>query len=280
MSVTTSEHKITIHSGSSSAEILLYGATVISWKQDGRQRLFVSNKSKLDGSKPVRGGIPIVFPHFGPNPEFGLPQHGFARNSTWSFAGTQTENATETTVAFSLEPEGVAPELKGKWPHTFKLVYTVTLTKDSLTTSLSAENTGASQFTFTSLLHTYFAVENIDQTKVKGLQGKLYDEKINNKFKVVEENELVGIASEVDRVYYNVGNAGAQIIENGNVTAFLTTRGFDDLVVWNPWIEKAAGMSDFQEGGYKFMLCAEVGQIGTPVVLQPGQKWVGEQVLH
>jgi glucose-6-phosphate 1-epimerase len=43
--------------------VLLYGATVISWKNaDGTQNLWLSEKAALDGSKPVRGGIPVVFP--------------------------------------------------------------------------------------------------------------------------------------------------------------------------------------------------------------------------
>ena len=44
-------------------EVLLYGATVISWKSaNGKENLFLSDKAHLDGSKPVRGGIPVVFP--------------------------------------------------------------------------------------------------------------------------------------------------------------------------------------------------------------------------
>ena len=44
-------------------EVLLYGATVISWKSaNGKENLFVSEAAHLDGSKPVRGGIPVVFP--------------------------------------------------------------------------------------------------------------------------------------------------------------------------------------------------------------------------
>lgn len=45
-----------------SVEILQYGATVISWKSGGRENIFVSSAAKLDGSKPVRGGVPVVFP--------------------------------------------------------------------------------------------------------------------------------------------------------------------------------------------------------------------------
>lgn len=44
-------------------EVLLFGATVISWKSaNGTENLFLSDKAHLDGSKPARGGIPVVFP--------------------------------------------------------------------------------------------------------------------------------------------------------------------------------------------------------------------------
>lgn len=46
-----------------SVEVLLHGATVISWKDAaGNEKLWLSEKAVLDGSKPVRGGIPLVFP--------------------------------------------------------------------------------------------------------------------------------------------------------------------------------------------------------------------------
>lgn len=46
-----------------SVEVLLHGATVISWKDaSGSEKLWLSEKAVLDGSKAVRGGIPLVFP--------------------------------------------------------------------------------------------------------------------------------------------------------------------------------------------------------------------------
>ncbi len=46
-----------------SVEVLLYGATVLSWKDAaGVEKLWVSEKAKTDGSKAVRGGVPVVFP--------------------------------------------------------------------------------------------------------------------------------------------------------------------------------------------------------------------------
>jgi glucose-6-phosphate 1-epimerase len=46
-----------------SVEVLLYGATIVSWKgKGGHEKLWLSEAAKLDGSKAVRGGIPLVFP--------------------------------------------------------------------------------------------------------------------------------------------------------------------------------------------------------------------------
>jgi glucose-6-phosphate 1-epimerase len=45
-----------------SVDVLLHGATVISWKSGAKENLWLSDAAILDGSKPVRGGIPIVFP--------------------------------------------------------------------------------------------------------------------------------------------------------------------------------------------------------------------------
>jgi len=42
--------------------------------------LFVRPDAKMDGSKPISGGIPHCFPQFGPGK---IQQHGFARNLVW-----------------------------------------------------------------------------------------------------------------------------------------------------------------------------------------------------
>ena len=52
---------IKLYCGDSSAKIYLHGATVTSWKKGEKELLFLSEKALLDGSKPIRGGIPLVF---------------------------------------------------------------------------------------------------------------------------------------------------------------------------------------------------------------------------
>jgi D-hexose-6-phosphate mutarotase len=50
-------------------------------------------------------------------------------------------------------------------------------------------------------------------------------------------------------------------------------------VVWNPYIEKAAGLADFDNDEYHDMLCVEPGILGTDVVLHPGKEAYLQQVI-
>ena len=57
-------------SSGETVEVLLFGATVTSWKSNGgkTENLWLSEKADLSGTKAVRGGIPVVFPVSGPLP--------------------------------------------------------------------------------------------------------------------------------------------------------------------------------------------------------------------
>lgn len=62
ISVTDDLVVATLPSGES-VTVYLYGATVTSWKlANGEEQLFLSEKAVLDGSKAIRGGVPLVFP--------------------------------------------------------------------------------------------------------------------------------------------------------------------------------------------------------------------------
>ena len=64
----------------------------------------MSGKAAMDGSKPVRGGVPVVFPCFGApsHPDHAkLPQHGFARSEVWSFSDVVLDNEAGVSVRLS-----------------------------------------------------------------------------------------------------------------------------------------------------------------------------------
>ena len=54
-----------------------------------------------------------------------------------------------------------------------------------------------------------------------------------------------------------------------------------DVVVWNPWAEKAKGMADFApDDAYKKMICAEAGSVSTWQTLEAGDSWEGGQSIR
>lgn len=93
-----------------------------------------------------------------------------------------------------------------------------------------------------------------------------------------QEGDII-IEGEVDSVYANV-KSDVQIpyiSEQGGVQLHL--KGLSDIVVWNPWVAKAAGMADFGNEEFHKMICVEAGQVAEFIALAAGGSWEGSQVL-
>ncbi|KAI8903734.1 galactose mutarotase-like domain-containing protein, partial [Gorgonomyces haynaldii] len=273
MTVTTNEHSTIIQHGDATAEIYHYGATVTSFKYKNRDVLFCSKKAILNGTKAIRGGIPVVFPQFGPQGP--LPQHGFARVSKWHYLGVLTENTHQTTVGFSLEKHQALEQQTKIWPFLFRLEYHVTLSANTLHLKLVVKNLDQSAFDFTVLLHTYLQTQ-IHEAQVFGLQGLAINDGVS-KTRDVDNRSYITVEGEVDRVYEHVG-LNALTLKDRQSTVLLKN-GFKDVVVWNPWIEKAKALNDFEDEEYKNMICIEVGNVSEKIVLNPGESWTGEQTI-
>ncbi|KAK5124933.1 hypothetical protein LTR85_001123 [Meristemomyces frigidus] len=275
-----------------SVEVLLYGATVISWKHNGRENLWVSKAAKLDGSKPVRGGVPVVFPCFGPPPAdhatSALPQHGFARNSTWEYLGKSSSESGKLAsggddgvkLDFGLSPAELSDEAKKAWPYDFGLVYSVTLGKDGLQTMLNVQNKGKESFEFQMLLHTYFKVDDISKVTVNGLGSSTYIDKVLNATTHTQSTPSLSITGETDRVYKSIKQDTTSILQDGKPRLDVIRDNLVDSVVWNPWIEKGKGMGDFEpKDGYKNMVCVEVGAVDGWQKLEAGDTFEGGQIV-
>lgn len=268
-----------------SCTILKYGATVISYKDKGAEKLWISKEAKLDGTKPVRGGIPLVFPVFGKqkdekHPTYKLPQHGFARNSNWEFLGQVSESPA--AVQFGLGPENVDQELLKSWEgdNDFSLVLTVELHDDHLVTKIEVDNTGKSPFEFNWLFHSYILVDDVSDTLATNLMdATCYDQLIGESY--AEKSPMLSFQEEFDRVYRNVPtDRTIQLVDRGNVLMSVDRDNLPDAVVWNPWDKKAASMADFApKNGYLKMLCVEPGHVSSFVPLKPGSRWSALQSL-
>ncbi|KAI5292017.1 hypothetical protein KEM52_006680 [Ascosphaera acerosa] len=271
-----------------SVVINLFGATIQSWKvADGTEKLWLSETAALDGSKAIRGGVPLVFPVFGPPPQdrtavASLPQHGFARTSVWEFLGKSSESENSVKLDFGLSQNMLTDHFKKAWPYDFGLLYSVTLTPDALRTSLNVQNNGQKPFEFQALLHTYLRVKDIATTRVRGLQGITYADKVRDGAVAVEERDELSVDQEVDRVYRSIDLSRQITIATDGDPAFTIDRdSLNDVVVWNPWTEKAHAMADFApDNGYINMFCVEAGSVSGWQTLEPGDSWEGGQTIR
>ncbi|CAM1510141.1 Fc.00g004760.m01.CDS01 [Cosmosporella sp. VM-42] len=276
-----------------SVDVLLHGATVVSWKDaSGEEKLWVSEAAALDGSAPVRGGIPVVFPilvHqvFGTAPDHEatskLPQHGFARNSRWEFLGKSTSEGSSSSVKldFGLSSENLSEEAKSQWPYKFGLLYSITLDCKSLNTTLVVTNEGDTAFEFQTLLHTYFRIKDISSVGIAGLEDSPYLDKMAGA-KEETQSSAVTFEGETDRIYTPaLGPKHPVIISEAGTQSFNITRdNLDQVVVWNPWVDKSAATKDFApKDGWKNMVCVEPGSVKGWQKLEKGDAFEAAQTI-
>jgi glucose-6-phosphate 1-epimerase len=78
--------KLQVTSKSASAEIYLHGAQITSWQPAGAEEvIFLSEHSRWEDGRAIRGGIPVCFPWFrakADDPK--APAHGFVRTRSGS----------------------------------------------------------------------------------------------------------------------------------------------------------------------------------------------------
>lgn len=260
----------------SSANVYMFGATLTSWNFKDQEVLFLSKDAIFNDKKAIRGGVPIVFPHFGPWGE-GKPQHGFARISLWQLTAQNKDRKTgDVSATFTLEDN---EETRKLWNYSFRLSYTITLKAKSLLLEFAVENKGQDAFDFTCLLHTYLGVDDISDTCVLGLKGTKYDDKVSGESDCTEDREEVTISGETDRIYKSTPDELTVKNTKDGKSVVIHKTNFPDAVVWNPWIEKAKSMSDFGDDEYKVMLCVEAGHVAEPYHLDQGETFKASQEL-
>lgn len=259
-----------IHVSNEQAEALIsvYAGQVLSFRaKDAAELLFVSENAYFETGKATKGGIPICWPWFGPDPEEkGRPAHGFVRNRMWNVVATLTAADGATQVTLGLES---TPETLAIWPHAFKLLLEITVGA-ALKLALVTRNTGDQAFSITQALHTYFAVGDIAQTKVLGLEGKQYIDKVGCSA-IKQQDGAVTVSSEVDRIYTDVPAALTIVDEAMPRKIHIRSSGNNTTVVWNPWVEISAKMADLHDDDYRKFVCVETTNAADDVVeILPG----------
>ncbi|HEY2856598.1 MAG TPA: D-hexose-6-phosphate mutarotase [Gemmatimonadaceae bacterium] len=254
-------------------ELYTHGAQVTSWKPaSGEERLFLSRRSSFSPDAAIRGGVPIIFPQFasmGP-----LPKHGFARIQEWEVvrAGRTSKGKGEGNLRLT-----ATPQTRALWDHGFDASFVVSVEGMTLSVALSVFNEDTKPLDFTAALHTYLLVDDVRSTTVLGLQGMEYRDSAAGGGRKCQDAEGVVPSGELDRIYYDVRSPIE--VRDAMRRTRLSMTGFSDAVVWNPGAERAAALQDMEPSGWLRMLCVEAAVIGTPVHLEPNERWTGQQVL-
>uniref|UniRef100_A0A5B6YSD0 glucose-6-phosphate 1-epimerase n=2 Tax=Davidia involucrata TaxID=16924 RepID=A0A5B6YSD0_DAVIN len=264
--------------GGSSAQVLLYGGQVVSWKNErGEELLFMSSKATWKSRKAIRGGISVCFPQFR---NLGLLEHqGSARNRLWSLDSCPLPLApasNQSSVDLLLKP--TKEDLK-TWPRSFELRLRISLGPGKLTLIPCVRNTDIKSFSFTFALRNYLSVSDISEVRVEGLETLDYFDNLLHRERFTEQADAITFDGEVDRVYLSTPTNIAIIDHEKKRTLVLHKVGLPDAVVWNPWDKMARALPDFGAEDYKTMLSVDSAAVETPIVLKPFEEWKGRQEL-
>ncbi len=250
------------------ATIALQGAQVLEWQPAGHQPvLWVSRAAVYQSGKGVRGGVPVCWPWFGAG-ETGKPAHGFVRTRMWELRAADWHGDL-LVVRMGIKDDA---ETRAIWDHAFDLEMVVTM-GETLVMELVTRNTGDRPFTITQALHTYFRVGDIENTRVMGLENVEYLDKVQNFARATQHGAVV-FGGETDRVYVNTTSTCVIDDNARDRSIHIAKAGSHSTVVWNPWIDKAAGFSDMQPEEYREMVCVETcNAADDTVTVAPGESY-------
>ncbi len=256
---------IVVNTPLASATIYLHGAHVAAYQPRGASPvLFMSEKSWFEDGKPIRGGVPICFPWFGPKVDNDqAPAHGFVRLKQWTLQAV-TEQADGGIVLLLTTQDDAAT--RALWPHAFELAHRITVGR-TLTLSLEMHNPGPSDCTFEAALHTYFTVQDIHKVSVLGLEKTQYLSKVEGGT-FDQGDKPITFTAETDRVYDSPADT---VIDDPSLGRRISVakQQSRSTVVWNPWIAKAKAMPDFGDEEWPGMLCVETANVKQHAITLP-----------
>jgi glucose-6-phosphate 1-epimerase len=268
--------KVQIVSPEAVGEIYLHGAQVTAWQPKGHDEvLFLSQQSRWEEGRAIRGGIPVCFPWFrAKTDDPKAPAHGFARTRSWELKSVaqQTNGVVMTLTTASDEAS------RRWWPHNVALQLQVTM-GSQLELALTATNTGTAPLSFEEALHTYHRVGDVAAVSVTGLDGVTFlDNMDGNRAKI--QNGYVVFAAPTDNAYLNTEGQLALIDPLLQRRITIEKRSSSTTVVWNPWASGAQSMADLGDDEWRQMACVEASNIlSNAVTLSAGESHTMEAII-
>lgn len=228
---------------------------------------WTSERSVFAPGEPIRGGIPLCFPWFGPSRASAEePWHGFARIQDWELVASRSSQES-STATFRLTDTPASR--RTSWPYRFSADYTVTV-GETLQLRLEIENRDDRDFSCEVSLHSYFAIRQLSEVSLYGLAGREFSD--GEPTGARTEGDAMVLDGPISRVF---PATRAAILEDrvAGRRVHIEADGLDALVVWNPGPEKPAAMADFGDDEWPEMLCIENCAIGEGAVrLSPHER--------
>jgi glucose-6-phosphate 1-epimerase len=261
--------KIVVTSPQAGAEIYVQGAHVTRFEPAGKQPvLWMSQSSMFEPGKPIRGGVPVCFPWFGPRKDDPKsPAHGFARLREWAIESI-SHKGNDVVVALVLASD---ESTRSIWPFDFVARHTITI-GSALRMRLEVQNKSAGPIRFEEALHTYFTVGDVKQISIEGLAGTKYIDKVDGAKTKDQVDPQIRFTGETDRVYLDTK---ATCVINDPVMKRrieISKSGSNATVVWNPWINKSKAMPDFGDDEWPGMVCVETANAAQHAMELPAGK--------
>lgn len=215
----------------------------MSWCPEGAEEvIYLSPDAVYRQGKAIRGGIPICWPWFNAHPsDPNLPSHGLVRNQFWELEST---DVTEDGVVAKLRCDGQ------QW----SVQVTISM-GSSLEVALESTNLADECLMVSGALHSYFCVGDVGEITINGLEDTNYLDTVGD-HTVRHQSGVIRIAGEVDRYYDSSGTVRLEDPVKKR-TIVIEKEASPSTVVWNPWIEKAAALSDLPDDGYRAFACIE-----------------------
>mgnify|MGYP001179313087 CR=1 FL=1 len=243
------------------------GAQVLRVNTGGTELLYLSPWFDPKAQRAARGGVPVLFPQFADRGPF--KKHGWARDVEWVL--TQIASGADSHV---LEWEWVCGGTNQPlWPHQAHLRLRAQATASGLKIQLDVCNTGTSTFEWTGGLHPYWAVGNLLESQLKGLQGVSVSDRYNAS-RIIEAREAVQWSGQAYESLYDMPDPVS--LELPSHTLKLSMTGFDQWMVWNPGADEAKNLNDMPAADWQRFVCIEPVRVSRPCRLQPGDSFTGK----
>jgi glucose-6-phosphate 1-epimerase len=240
--------RVTVTTPACRVSFLLHGAHVTDWEPAGQAPVvWMTGHARFAPGEPVRGGVPLCWPWFGPASDATVPLHGVVRTLRWELADLTI--AEDGTLRAELHCQAT-PQTLALFPHSFALRYVITA-GTTLDLALHASNTGSHDFRVSEALHTYLAVGDIRRVHLTGLEGTTYldrSEELGHHLILPHprgwQEDAVRFSAELDR--HHLDHHGSVTVHDPlwHRRIHVAKRGSHSTQVWNPWPAKAVRLAD------------------------------------